>query len=41
MENRITVREAVTQTEVATFWEQLYNYYNRDIFPDSDDETDW
>ena len=25
-----------TQTEVATFWEQLYNYYNREIFPDSD-----
>ena len=41
MENRITVREAVTQTEVATFWEQLYNYYNRDIFPDSDDERDY
>ncbi len=33
MENRITVREAVTEIEVAAFWEQLYNYYRRDIFP--------
>ena len=34
MENRITVREAVTEIEVAIFWEQLYSYYKRDIFPD-------
>ena len=32
MENRITVREAVTEIEIAAFWEQLYNYYKRDIF---------
>ena len=37
MENRITVREAVTEIEIAAFWEQLYNYYKRDIFPDSVD----
>lgn len=34
MENRITIREAITENEIATFWEQLYNYYKRDIFPD-------
>ena len=37
MENRITVREAITEIEIAAFWEQLYNYYKRDIFPDSVD----
>ena len=37
MENRITVCEAITEIEIAAFWEQLYNYYKRDIFPDSVD----
>ena len=38
MENKITVREAVTETDVAAFWEQLRTYHKRDIFPDPDSE---
>ena len=33
MENQITIREAVTEYDVVTFWEQLHNYHKRDIFP--------
>ena len=33
MENRITIREAVTENDVAAFWEQLHAYHKRDIFP--------
>ena len=33
MENQITIREAVTETDVAAFWEQLHIYHKRDIFP--------
>lgn len=38
MENQITIREAVTENDVATFWEQLHIYYKRDIFPDPENE---
>lgn len=38
MENQITIREAVTENDVALFWEQLHIYYRRDIFPNPDDE---
>lgn len=38
MKNRITVREAILETDVATFWEQLHTYYKRDIFPDPEDQ---
>lgn len=38
MENQITIREAVTETDVALFWEQLYIYYKRDMFPDQNAE---
>ena len=31
MENQITIREAVTNDEIAHFWEQLYLYFKRDI----------
>ena len=31
MENRITIREAVTEVEITRFWEQLYQYFKRDI----------
>lgn len=42
MENRITIREAVTEHDVALFWEQLYAYYKRDLFPDpSAEERDY
>ena len=34
MENQITIREAVTETDVAVFWEQLHIYHKRDIFPE-------
>lgn len=33
----IRIREAVTQEEIAFFWEQLHTYHKRDIFPDPDD----
>lgn len=32
MENPITIREAVTEKEISRFWEQLYQYFKRDIF---------
>ena len=38
MENQITIREALTETDAAAFWEQLHSYYKRDIFPDPEDE---
>ena len=38
MENQITIREAVTENDVAAFREQLHAYHKRDIFPDSDKE---
>lgn len=38
MENQITIREAVTETDVAVFWEQLHTYHKRDIFPDPNSE---
>ena len=38
MENQITIREAITETDVAVFWEQLHLYHKRDIFPDPESE---
>ncbi len=38
MENQITIREAITENDVALFWEQLHIYYKRDMFPDPDAE---
>lgn len=38
MENQIRVREALTETDVAVFWEQLHTYHKRDFFPDPDSE---
>ena len=38
MENQITIREAVTENDVAVFWEQLHTYHRRDIFPNPDSE---
>ena len=38
MTKKITIREAVTEKDIAAFWEQLYTYYRRDIFPNPDDE---
>lgn len=38
MENRIIIREAVAQTDIALFWEELHAYHKRDIFPDPEDE---
>lgn len=32
MKNQITIREAVTENDVALFWEQLHIYHKRDIF---------
>ena len=31
MENQITIREAITENDVALFWEQLHTSYKRDI----------
>lgn len=38
MENQITIREAITENDVALFWEQLHSYRKRDIFPDTNSE---
>ena len=38
MKNQITIREAVTENDVAAFWEQLHAYHKRDIFMNSDKE---
>lgn len=39
MNDQISIREAVTETDVASFWEQLRIYQKRDIFPDPEDES--
>ncbi len=38
MEHQITIREAVTETDVAAFWRQLHIYQQRDIFSGPEDE---
>lgn len=38
MENKITIREAVLEQDIAAFWEQLHIYHKRDIFPGLDHE---
>lgn len=34
MENKITIREVVTEKEISHFWEELYLYFQRDILAD-------
>lgn len=38
MNQMITLREAVSPGDVAEFWNQLYVYFKRDMFPEPDDE---
>lgn len=38
MNQMITLREAVSPGDVAEFWNQLYAYFKRDMFPDPEDE---
>lgn len=38
MNNQITIREAVTEQDIAFFWEQMHIYHKRDIFPNPEDE---
>ncbi len=38
MENPITIREAITENDVAVFWEQLHVCHKRDIFLDPESE---
>ncbi len=38
MENKITIREVTAEKDVAIFWEQLYAYFKRDIFPNPNAE---
>lgn len=38
MKSQIIIREAVTEEEIAEFWQQLYTYFDRDIFPNPQDE---
>ena len=38
MNKQITIREAVTENDVALFWEQLHTYHKRDIFCAPNDE---
>lgn len=35
MNNHIAIREAVTETDIAIFWNQIYDYYKRDIYTDT------
>lgn len=37
MNDQISIREAVTESDVASFWEQLRIYQKRDLFPDPED----
>ena len=39
MKNQITIREAITEADIAVFWGQLHTYHMRDIFPDPEDEN--
>ena len=34
MKHQITIREAITEPDAAVFWNQLYDYYRRDIMAD-------
>lgn len=38
MESKIIICEAVTEQKTAEYWQQLYAYYARDIFPNPEDE---
>ena len=38
MNSRITIREAITESETAVFWKRLYRYFTEDIFRDPEDE---
>ena len=38
MEHKIAIREAITQTDTALFWEELHAYHKRDIFPDPEEQ---
>lgn len=38
MKHQITIREAITENDMAVFWEQLHIYHQRDIFPDPGNE---
>lgn len=38
MIGQIKIREAVTEQDIAFFWEQLHIYHKRDIFPEPDDK---
>ena len=39
MNDQISIREAVTETDAASFWEQLRIYQQRDLFPDPEDAS--
>ena len=39
MNDQISIREAITETDVASFWAQLRVYQQRDILPDPEDES--
>ncbi|MDE6280513.1 MAG: GNAT family N-acetyltransferase, partial [Oscillospiraceae bacterium] len=40
MNDQITVKELTTAEESARFWEALYAYFQRDLFPDDGDHPD-
>ncbi len=36
--DKISIREALTETHIEKFWSELHEYHKRDIFPDPEDE---
>ena len=41
MDRNITIREALTELDRAVFWEQLRDYFTRDMFPDDPEELEY
>ena len=41
MENKITVREAITEKDKAKFWEELSAYFKRDLFPEDSEDREY
>ncbi len=38
MDKQITIRELTAPNDIARFWDELYAHFQRDVFPDPEDE---